>query len=46
MSATTVVNLKGHRDDPVFADVVYVDRAMQRGGWHLPAARRFIAGGD
>ncbi|MFD7413484.1 DUF4326 domain-containing protein [Kitasatospora purpeofusca] len=32
---TTVVNLKGHRDDPAFADVVYVGRAMHRGGWHL-----------
>lgn len=35
---TTVVNLKGHRDDPAFADVVYVGRAMHRGGWHLPAS--------
>jgi hypothetical protein len=33
--ATTVVNLKGHRDDPEYADVVYVGRAMHRGGWHL-----------
>ncbi|MEU3570540.1 DUF4326 domain-containing protein [Kitasatospora sp. NPDC036755] len=32
---TTVVNLKGHRDDPGFRDVVYVGRAMHRGGWHL-----------
>jgi hypothetical protein len=32
---TTVVNLKGHRDDPAYADVVYVGRAMHRGGWHL-----------
>ncbi|MFJ7072349.1 DUF4326 domain-containing protein [Streptomyces sp. NPDC098781] len=32
---TTVVNLKGHRDDPDYADVVYVGRAMHRGGWHL-----------
>ncbi|MEU6237821.1 DUF4326 domain-containing protein [Kitasatospora sp. NPDC047058] len=32
---TTVVNLKGHRDDPGYADVVYVGRAMHRGGWHL-----------
>jgi hypothetical protein len=38
VSATTVVNLKGHRDDPGFADVVYVGRAMYRGGWHLPAS--------
>lgn len=35
MTATTVVNLKGHRDDPAYADVVYVGRAMHRGGWHL-----------
>jgi hypothetical protein len=35
MRATTVVNLKGHRGDPEFADVVYVGRAMHRGGWHL-----------
>ncbi len=33
---TTVVNLKGHRDDPAFADVRYVGRAMHRGGWSLP----------
>lgn len=36
--STTVVNLKGHRDDPEYADVVYVGRAMHRGGWHLPAS--------
>jgi len=36
--ATTVVNLKGHRDDPGVADVVYVGRAMHRGGWRLPAS--------
>jgi hypothetical protein len=35
---TTVVNVKGHRDDPAFADVVYVGRAMHRGGWHLAAS--------
>ncbi|GLZ31402.1 hypothetical protein Lesp02_35900 [Lentzea sp. NBRC 105346] len=35
---TTAVNLKGHRDDPAYADVVYVGRAMHRGGWHLPAS--------
>ncbi|MEU4366793.1 DUF4326 domain-containing protein [Micromonospora chersina] len=35
MGATTVVNLKGHRDDPAYADVVYVGRAMSRGGWRL-----------
>jgi hypothetical protein len=38
VTATTVVNLKGHRDDPDYADVVYVGRAMHRGGWHLPAS--------
>ncbi|GGV19589.1 hypothetical protein GCM10010495_38460 [Kitasatospora herbaricolor] len=32
---TTVVNLKGHLDDPDYADVVYVGRPMHRGGWHL-----------
>jgi len=32
------VNLKGHRDDPDFADVVYVGRAMFRGGWKLPGS--------
>ena len=25
---TTVVNLKGHRDDPDYADVAYVGRAV------------------
>jgi hypothetical protein len=46
---TTVVNLKGHRDDPAFADVVYVGRAMHRGGWHLdasPLANPFRPGED
>ncbi len=38
MSLTSVVNLKGHRDDPGFADVVYVGRAMHRGGWQLAAS--------
>ena len=28
MTATTVVNLKGHRDDPDYADVIYVGRAI------------------
>ncbi|MFF1869430.1 DUF4326 domain-containing protein [Streptomyces sp. CB03911] len=32
---TTVVNLKGHLNDPDYADVVYVGRPMHRGGWHL-----------
>ena len=36
---TTVVNLKGHRDDPEYADVVYVGRPMHRGGWHLAGSR-------
>lgn len=44
---TTVVSLKGHRDDPAYADVVYVGRAMHRGGWHLDAssffARAFVS---
>ncbi|MGW4773688.1 DUF4326 domain-containing protein [Nocardia sp. NPDC004278] len=49
MSRTTVVNLKGHRDDPDYADVVYVGRAMTRGGWHLaesPMASPFRPGPD
>jgi hypothetical protein len=33
-----VVNLKGHRGDPDFADVVYVGRPLRRGGWDLPAS--------
>jgi hypothetical protein len=36
---TTVVNLKGHRDDPGYADVVYVGRAVHRGGWHLEGSK-------
>ncbi|MFE0422554.1 DUF4326 domain-containing protein [Streptomyces sp. NPDC058953] len=47
--ATTVVNLKGHRGDPAYADVVYVGRAMNRGGWHLkgsPLASPFRPGPD
>ena len=46
---TTVVNLKGHRDDPAYADVVYVGRAMHRGGWTLegsPLANPFRPGRD
>jgi energy-converting hydrogenase Eha subunit B len=49
VSVTTVVNLKGHRDDPGLADVVYVGRAMHRGGWHLaasPLASPFRPGPD
>jgi hypothetical protein len=47
--ATAVVNVKGHRDDPQFADVVYVGRPMYRGGWHLagsPLANPFRPGPD
>jgi hypothetical protein len=38
MQGTSVTNLKGRRGDPDFADVVYVGRAMHRGGWQLPAS--------
>lgn len=37
-ASTTVVNLRGRRDDPGYADVVYVGRAQYSGGWHLPAS--------
>lgn len=46
---TTVVNLKGHREDSRYADVIYVGRAMHRGGWHLdgsPFASPFRPGAD
>jgi Domain of unknown function (DUF4326) len=49
MTRTAVVNLKGHRDDPEYADVVYVGRAMTRGGWRLkqsPLASPFTPGRD
>ena len=49
MSATTVVNLKGHKDDPDFADVIYVGRAINRGGWRLaqsPFASPYRPGRD
>jgi len=49
MDVTTVVNLKGNRDDPGFADVVYVGRALRRGGWDLaasPLANPFRPGRD
>jgi hypothetical protein len=49
MQATTVVNLKGHRDDPEFADVVYVGCTVHRGGWHLegsPLASPYRPGPD
>jgi len=39
VSATTVVNLKGHKDDPAFSDVIYVGRAANRGGWRLAQSR-------
>jgi hypothetical protein len=38
MAKTRVVNLKGHRDDAAYRDVVYVGRPMHRGGWHLPGS--------
>jgi len=47
--ATTVVNLTGHRDDPDFADVVYVGPALYRGGWRLatsPLACPYRVGRD
>jgi Domain of unknown function (DUF4326) len=46
---TTVVNLKGHRGDTSLGDVVYVGRAVRRGGWHLdrsPYANPFRPGPD
>jgi hypothetical protein len=49
LNQTTVVNLKGHRGDADYADVVYVGRAMHRGGWHLkasPLASPFRIGPD
>ena len=49
MTTTTVVNLKGHRDDSSFSDVVYVGRAARRGGWQLaasPLANPFRPGPD
>jgi hypothetical protein len=30
--------MSGHRADPDFTDVVYVGRAMYRGGWRLAAS--------
>jgi hypothetical protein len=49
VGATVVVNMAGHRDDPGFADVVYVGRVMYRGGWRLarsPLANPFRIGVD
>ncbi len=48
-AVTTVVNLSGHRDNPAFADVVYVGRALYRGGWRLagsPLANPYRPGRD
>lgn len=44
-----MINLKGHRGDPEYADVVYVGRPMHRGGWHLdgsPLASPYRPGAD
>lgn len=44
---TTVVCLKGRRDDPEIKGVVYVGRPMYRGGWHLAGhllANKYIVG--
>jgi len=49
MNRTSVVNLTGHRDDTDFAGVVYVGRAVNRGGWRLaasPLANPYRAGRD
>jgi len=49
MTRTTIVNLKGHRGDPAYDDVVYVGRALHRGGWRLdgsPLACPFRPGRD
>jgi len=32
---TTVVDLHGHKDDPAYADVLYVGRPHYVGGWRL-----------
>ncbi|MFJ8351285.1 DUF4326 domain-containing protein [Streptomyces sp. NPDC094153] len=44
---TTVVCLKGRRDDPGIKDVVYVGRPMYQGGWRLKGhllANPFVVG--
>ncbi|MGW1043659.1 DUF4326 domain-containing protein [Streptomyces sp. NPDC002547] len=44
---TTVVCLKGRRDDPEIRDVVYVGRPMYQGGWRLAGhllANPFVVG--
>jgi hypothetical protein len=44
---TTVVCLKGRRDDPETKGVVYVGRPMYRGGWHLAGhllANKYVVG--
>lgn len=33
---TTVVNMRGHLGDPAYADVIYLGRGVNRGGWDLP----------
>lgn len=46
---TAVVNMKGHRGDPAYADVIYLGRGVRRGGWDLPAsplANPFTIGPD
>ncbi|WP_329167564.1 DUF4326 domain-containing protein [Streptomyces sp. NBC_01717] len=46
---TTVVCLKGRRDDPEIGDVIYVGRPMYRGGWHLAGhllANPYVVGKD
>ena len=46
---TTVVNLRGHRGDHSFADVVYAGRALSMGGWRLktsPPANPYRLGRD
>jgi hypothetical protein len=47
--ATMVVCLRGRRDDPGIADVVYVGRPLYRGGWRLashPLANPYRIGTD
>ncbi|MGC5020784.1 hypothetical protein [Micromonospora sp. DT47] len=43
MQATTVVNLKGHRDDPAYADVIYAPTDVGRGS---EAAGDILIGAD
>ena len=49
MAKTVVVNLKGHRGDSAYDDVVYVGRPVNRGGWRLagsPLASPYRPGPD